>query len=124
MKKIMIYAGLLVGAASLAALPLHAAPPAGKGKPSSEATNNLSVPAILVGPLGAVVCGPSDSAPSALVPPTGTPATGYEVPGSYWVQKVHKWQPQKFQMSLQSPPTLLRFGTRLDPSGWNYVKGG
>jgi hypothetical protein len=96
MKKVMIYAGLLVGAASLAALPLHAAPPAGKGKPSSEATNNLSVPAILVGPLGAVVCGPSDSAPSALVPPTGTPATGYEVPGSYWVQKVHKWQTQCF----------------------------
>jgi hypothetical protein len=96
MKKVMIYAGLLVGVASLAALPLHAAPPPGKGKPSSEATQNLSVPAILVGSLGTLVCGGSDTAPSQLVPPTGTPLTGYEVPGYYWVQKVHTWQAQCF----------------------------
>lgn len=96
MKKTIIYAGLLVGAASLAALPLHAAPPPGKGKPSSEATQNLSVPAILVGTLGTLACGGSDLAPSALLPPTGTPSTGYEVPGYYWVQKVHKWQAQCF----------------------------
>jgi hypothetical protein len=67
-----------------------------KGKPPSEATQNLSVPAILVGVLGTVVCGASDLAPSDLVPPTGTPLTGYEVPGYYWVQKVHKWQTQCF----------------------------
>lgn len=26
--------------------------------------------------------------------PTGIPRNGYEVPGNYWVQKVHKWQAQ------------------------------
>ncbi len=67
-----------------------------KGKPVTEAAQNLSVPAILVGPLGTLVCGTSDLAPSALVPPTGTPLTGYEVPGYYWVQKVHTWQAQCF----------------------------
>jgi hypothetical protein len=96
LKKAIIYAGLLVGAASLVALPLHAAPPPGKGKPSSEATQNLSVPAILVGSLGTLVCGESDLFPSALVKPTGTPLTGYEVTGYYWVQKVHTWQAQCF----------------------------
>jgi hypothetical protein len=42
------------------------------------------------------VCGGSSVAPSALVAPTGTPLTGYEVPGYYWVQKVHTWQAQCF----------------------------
>ena len=68
----------------------------GKPPPTTEAAQNLSVPAILVGPLGTLVCGTSDVAPSALVPPTGTPLTGYEVPGFYWVQKVHVWQAQCF----------------------------
>lgn len=68
-----------------------------KGKPGGEtAAQNLSVPVILVGPLGTLVCGESVVAPSALVPPTGTPLTGYEVPGYYWVQKVHTWQAQCF----------------------------
>ena len=69
-----------------------------KGKPPSEAAQNLSVPAILIGPLGTVVCGASDLAPSPLVPPTAPPdpLTGYEVPGYYWVQKVHTWQAQCF----------------------------
>lgn len=72
------------------------------GKPVSEAAQNLSVPAILVGSLGTLVCGPSDAAPSVLVPPTGTPLTGYEVPGYYWVQKVHTWQAQCFNASAAS----------------------
>jgi hypothetical protein len=67
----------------------------GGGKPPSEASQSLSVPAILVGSLGTLVCGNSVT-PSALVPPTGTPLTGYEVPGYYWVQKVHTWQAQCF----------------------------
>lgn len=74
----------------------------GGGKPGSEATQNLSVPAILVGSLGTLVCGTSDLEPSALVPPTGTPSTGYEVPGYYWVQKVHTWQAQCFNASAAS----------------------
>lgn len=69
-----------------------------KGKPpvTETATQNLSVPAILVGPLGTLVCGESDLSPTALVPPNGNPQTGYEVPGYYWVQKVHTWQAQCF----------------------------
>jgi hypothetical protein len=91
---------LILGTALASSAALAAKPPnaggGGGGKPPSEATNNLSVPAILIGPLGTVVCGASDSAPSLLVPPTGTPQTGYEVPGYFWVQKVHKWQTQCF----------------------------
>ena len=70
-------------------------PGGGGGKPPSEASQSLSVPAILVGSLGTLVCGNSVT-PSTLVPPTGTPQTGYEVPGYYWVQKVHTWQAQCF----------------------------
>jgi hypothetical protein len=86
---------LILGTA-LASSAALAAPPPGKGKPPSEAAQNLSVPGILVGSLGTLVCGPSDLAPSALVPPTGTPLTGYELDGYYWVQKVHTWQAQCF----------------------------
>ena len=48
------------------------------------------------GTVGGLTCGTPD-APSALVPPEGTPLTGYEVPGYYWVQKVHTWQAQCFE---------------------------
>jgi len=69
----------------------------GGGRPGEEtAAQSLSVPTILVGPLGAIQCGASDLAPSALMPPTGIPQTGYEVPGYYWVQKMHAWQAQCF----------------------------
>jgi hypothetical protein len=70
----------------------------GKGKPpvTETAAQNLSVPAILVGSLGTLVCGTSDSAPSELKPPTGIPLTDYEVEGYYWVQKVHTWQARCF----------------------------
>ena len=70
--------------------------PGPPGGGEETAAQNLSVPTILVGALGAIQCGASDLAPSALVPPTGTPLTGYEVPGYYWVQKVHTWQTQCF----------------------------
>lgn len=76
-----------------------------KGKPpvTETATQNLSVPAILVGPLGTLVCGTED-APSALLPPTGTPLTGYEVDTAayWWVQKVHTWQAQCFRADTAS----------------------
>jgi len=77
-------------------------PGSGGGKPPSEVSQSLSVPAILVGSLGTLVCGDNDLAPSALVPPTGTPRTGYEVPGYYWVQKVHTWQAQCFKATTAS----------------------
>jgi len=69
----------------------------GGGKPGGEdAAQNLSVPTIMIGgSAGGLVCGTPD-APSALVPPTGTPLTDYEVPGYFWVQKVHTWQAQCF----------------------------
>lgn len=103
----------LVGAATAAALVMPGAAFAAKGggggggsggKPTSEASQNLSVPAILVGPLGTLACGTSAAAPSPLVPPppTGTPLTGYEVPGYYWVQKVHTWQAQCFNAETAS----------------------
>lgn len=68
-----------------------------KGKPSTEAAQNLSVPAILVGgTVGTLQCGMD------LVPPSGTPLTGYEFPGDYWVQKVHTWQAQCLTASAAS----------------------
>ena len=76
------------------ALVLTSATTFAKGKPTTEATNNLSVPAILVGstnPFG-LTC-PSD-APSVLVTPTGTPSTGYDVPGYYYVQGLNTWRAQ------------------------------
>lgn len=69
-------------------------PPGGTGE--ETASQNLSVPTIMVGgTVGGLLCG-TPEAPSALVPPTGTPLTDYEVPGYYWVQKVHTWQAQCF----------------------------
>lgn len=78
------------------------APPCGGGgghvPPDETAAQNLSVPTIMVGtaPAG-LTCG-TVAAPSALVPPTGTPLTGFEVDPSayYWVQKVNTWQAQCF----------------------------
>ena len=75
----------------------------GGGRPAGEtAAQNLSVPAILVGRLGTLVCGPDEANPSELLEPTGTPLTGYELPGYYWVQKVHTWQAQCFNAAAAS----------------------
>jgi hypothetical protein len=68
----------------------------GGGGEEEAAAQNLSVPTIMVGgAAGGLVCGTVE-APSALVPPTDVPLTGYEVPGYYYVQKVHTWQAQCF----------------------------
>ncbi len=65
-----------------------------KGRPTVEATNNLSVPTIMLagGSFTNVVCGAN--AYSALVPPSGTPLTGYPTSplDYYYVQGGHKWQ--------------------------------
>lgn len=81
------------------ALALAVAVPAGiaaKGRPGSEAANNLSVPTILVGggAFTGVACGAG--VPSPLIDPSGTPRTGYEVDPSafYYVQGEHRWQAQ------------------------------
>jgi hypothetical protein len=79
-------------------------PDGGGGGPGEEtAAQNLSVPAILVGPLGTLLCG-TEASPTALKPPTGTPSTGYEVdPAAYWwVQKVHTWQAECFNADTAS----------------------
>ena len=90
--KSAIWLTIMASAVAIAA----GGPPEGKGrKPPSEATNNLSVPAIMVGGLaGSVTCPGPDW--SALVPPTGTPLSGYPIDplAEYFVQKVHKWQAQ------------------------------
>jgi len=61
----------------------------GGGGHETGATNNLSVPAVMIGGgFTGVVC------PGPLVYPTGTPLAGYEIdPAAYWfVQGVHAWQ--------------------------------
>jgi hypothetical protein len=105
---VMLITAVLLGTATFSGNAFAKGKPPGTpgGKPGGEtAAQNLSVPAILVGSLGTLVCGASVAAPSALVPPTGTPLTGYEVPGDYWVQKVHTWQAQCF-----NAPTASAFG--------------
>jgi hypothetical protein len=100
---LMVASALLAGSsAALAAKPANpgggGGGGGGGGNPGGEETaaQNLSVPTIMVGgAVGGLLCGTPD-APSTLVPPTGTPQTGYEVPGYFWVQKVHTWQAQCF----------------------------
>lgn len=104
--KLSIAIALILSGAMAAGAAFAAKPPGaggggggggGGGPPTSEAAQNLSVPAILVGSLGTLVCGTSPAAPSDLVPPTGTPLTGYDAAvGYYWVQKVHTWKAQCF----------------------------
>jgi hypothetical protein len=99
----LILSGAMVSGAAFAARPDNpGGGGGGGGKPPSEAAQNLSVPAILVGSLGTLVCGANDLAPSTLVSPTGTPLTGYEVEGYYWVQKVHTWKAQCFNANEAS----------------------
>ncbi len=93
--------GLLSGVAGLATAAAIALAPAafaaggpgygggggGGGGETETVTNNLSVPAVFVGQAaGFGLTNP------ALQPPTGTPSTGYEVPGYYYVQGQNTWQ--------------------------------
>jgi hypothetical protein len=56
--------------------------------PDETATNNLSVPTIMIGGGFTGVTVPQEG----VIYPTGTPLAGYEVAGDYYVQGVHKWQ--------------------------------
>jgi hypothetical protein len=71
------------------------------------ATNNLSVPTIMVGGGGftGVACGVDT--PSALVAPTGVPLSGYPIdPTAYfYVQGLHKWQAQCYSTTAVPPVT-------------------
>lgn len=68
----------------------------GGGGHEDTAGNNLSVPTIMInGGFTGVDCGTADS-PSALVPPTGDPTSGYPVnpDAYYYVQGINTWQAQ------------------------------
>lgn len=94
---VLILSGAMASGAAFAAKPPGAGGGGGGGKPGGEdAAQNLSVPTIMVGSaVGGLSCG-TPTNPSALVPPTGDPLTGYELPGYFYVQKVHTWQAQCF----------------------------
>ncbi|WP_139559269.1 hypothetical protein [Methylotetracoccus oryzae] len=102
----LILSGAMTTSVAFAARPPGVGGGGGGGGGGGEtvAAQNLSVPAILVGSLGTLICG-TEEAPTALVPPTSEPLTGYEVPGYYYVQKVHTWQAQCF-----NAPTASVFG--------------
>ena len=86
-----------------------------KGKPTVEATNNLSVPTIMVagGAFTGVTCGAE--VPSPLVAPTGTPLAGYLISplDSYYVQGVHKWQAQCIASTAVDLPVTAAWGDNL-----------
>ena len=88
---------MMASAVALAAPGGVEGPPAGKGrKPPTEATNNLSVPAIMVAGVAGGYTNCGGTTWSILIEPTGTPISGYPIDplASYFVQKVHKWQAQ------------------------------
>jgi hypothetical protein len=91
-----------------------AAPALGKGKPTTEATNNLSVPTIMLagGSFTGVTVGVGT--PSPLVPPTGTPLAGYPISplDYYYVQGVHKWQAQAYS-TTSVPEVTAAWGDNL-----------
>ncbi len=81
----------------------------GGNKPPSEATNSLSVPAIMVANVFTGVNAPPDL-PSPLVAPTGTPSTDWEINplAYYYVQRVNgPWQAQAYTCT----GTATRTGT-------------
>jgi hypothetical protein len=91
--KSAIWLTMMASAVAIAA----GGPPPGKGrKPPSEATNNLSVPAIMVAGVAGGYTNCGGMTWSDLIAPTGTPLSGYPIDplASYFVQKVHKWQAQ------------------------------
>ena len=110
---------VMVAAMSGSALAAKGAPgvPGGGsgGKPGGEtAAQNLSVPTIMVGgSAGGLICGASVDLPSALKPPTGDPVTGYELPGYFYVQKVHTWQAQCVNAAANTISAYAAWGDNL-----------
>lgn len=77
---------------------------------AEETPNNLSVPTIMVGgTAGNLVCGTA-ALPSLLIQPSGDPWTGYDVPGYYYVQKMHSWQAQCFNSNATEEAPVKAFG--------------
>lgn len=113
----------LVGTATVAALVMPAAAFAkgpgegggGGGAPGEDpaARFNLSVPAIFVGddPYG-LTCS-TDAGPVAPTMPTGTPLTGYFVPGYYYVQGIHQWQAECFEGATSAAAVSANWGDNL-----------
>ena len=107
---VIVTVALMLIPASLAL----AAPPEGKGggKGGGETTltNNLSVPAIFVTSPGTfnVTC------PATATDPTGTPLTGYEVPGYYFVQGVHQWQAECTTAAAGTVTAAVDWGDNLE----------
>jgi hypothetical protein len=87
MKKISLFLALILVLAL--AIPAYAKGPGGGGH-ETTATNNLSVPTIMIGGgFTGVTCGSP-----ALTYPSGIPLSGYEIDpaAAYFVQGVHTWQ--------------------------------
>jgi hypothetical protein len=86
-----------------------------KGKPTTEATNNLSVPTIMLagGSFTGVTCGVGT--PSVLVPPTGAPSwiTTTEPDAWFYVQGVHKWQTQCYSSTAADLGITAAWGDNL-----------
>lgn len=114
----------LVGTATVAALVMPAAAFAkgpggggggGGGAPGEDAAAkfNLSVPAIFVGadPYGLTCSTDGVEVPPTM--PTGTPLSGYFVPGSYYVQGVHQWQAECFEGALSAVAASANWGDNL-----------
>lgn len=111
-RRSMAVASLALTLVLAMALPMGAL---AKGKPTTEATNNLSVPTIMLagGGFTGVACGVE--APSALVPPTGTPSwiTTTDPDANYYVQGVHKWQTQCYSSTAVDLPVTAGWGDNL-----------
>jgi hypothetical protein len=111
-RRSMAVASLVLTLALAMTLPMGAL---AKGKPTTEATNNLSVPTIMLagGSFTGVACGVDT--PSALVPPTGTPLAGYPISplDYYYVQGVHKWQTQCYSTAAVGLPITAAWGDNL-----------
>jgi hypothetical protein len=112
----------LVGAATIAMLtvsgPAMGKGPGGGGKPPTgeESAKNLSVPALFVGapnPYGL------DCAGEAILP-TGTPSTGYPVPGYYYVQGKNTWQAE-CRDNLAAATVVAAWGDNLTGSAKKSV---
>lgn len=96
----------------------------GGGRPpgggETTVANNLSVPAVFVGSVGLGLTTPTATDTlTALVAPTGTPSTGFEAPGYYYVQGVHKWQAQ--YMLKSSDAVTATWGDNLTGSAMKQV---
>jgi hypothetical protein len=111
-RRSMAVASLALTLVLAMALPMGAM---AKGKPTIEATNNLSVPTIMLagGSFTGVTCGVGT--PSVLVPPTGTPRAGYPISplDYYYVQGVHKWQTQCYSWAAPDLEITAAWGDNL-----------